>query len=324
MNIFKNKIVTVTGAGGSIGSAICKKLLLLGVHRLKCLDISEYSLYNLSQSLKSEKARYLIGDVRDKDRLDRAVSSSHIIIHAAALKHVSFCEFNPDEAFKTNVIGTQNLIDICRKTDTEHCVLISTDKAVNPTSVMGTTKLLAEKIFINAPENNLLNSTKFTVVRFGNVFGSAGSVVETFFKKISNNEKLSLTDENISRYFISMNEASNLVLDCLNHTKGESLTPVFILKMKKAKIKRIAERMSYILGKNQNHDFEITGLSRGEKFDEKLYTDFERKFIQTTEKYIIINKNIQNYQIEEKDFFMSDGEIDFLIKEWLESKKAYC
>lgn len=323
MSIFKDKIVTVTGAGGSIGSAICKKLLELGVYRLKCLDISEYSLYKLSQSLKSEKARYLIGDVRDKSRLERAVSSSHIIIHAAALKHVSFCEFNPDEAFKTNVVGTQNLIDICRKTNTEHCVLISTDKAVNPTSVMGTTKLLAEKMFINAPENNLANRTKFTVVRFGNVFGSAGSVVETFFKKILKNEKLTLTDKNIARYFISMSEASDLVLDCLNHTKGESITPIFILKMKKAKIRKIAERMFVALGKDfvDSEDFEITGLSRGEKFDEKLYTDFEKKFIQTTEKYIIINKDVQDMEIKESEVFMSDKEIDNLIKEWLQDKE---
>ena len=212
MPSFKNKIVLVTGAGGSIGSEICQKLLSLEVHRLKCFDISEYSLYRLSQKIENDdRARFLIGDVRDKERLERAVADADIVIHAAALKHVKFCEFNPDEAFKTNVNGTQNLVDACRKLDVKHAILISTDKAARPQSVMGTTKSLAEKIFINAPERSSRNNTKFTAVRFGNVFGTAGSVIETFYRQIATNTKITITDEDISRYFISVSDACDLV-----------------------------------------------------------------------------------------------------------------
>ena len=316
-NIFKNKSVLVTGAGGTIGSEICKKLLEKEVSRLYCYDISEYSLYRLSQSFKDDpRVRYLIGDVRDRERLERSVSSSDIVIHAAALKHVSFCEFNPDEAYKTNVTGTQNIVDCCRKSNVDHCVLISTDKAVNPTSVMGTTKLLAEKIFMNAPERDGTDLTKFTVVRFGNVFGSAGSVIETFHRQIMNRDCLTLTEEDISRYFISTSEACNLVLDCVNISEGKFTTPIFILKMKKARIKRIGERIAAYFGREEELDFKITGLKGGEKFEELLYTGYEKEYLKEMGKYIVVTREKQKNKFKDQEIFMTDSEIDRLILEW--------
>lgn len=329
INIFKDKSVLVTGAGGTIGSQICEKLLEKDISRLSCYDNSEYSLYRLSQEFNEDpRVRYLIGDVRDRERLERSISSADIVIHAAALKHVRFCEFNPDEAYKTNVIGTQNIVDACRKYNVDHGVLISTDKAVNPTSVMGTTKLLAEKLFMNAPERDGKDNTKFTVVRFGNVFGSAGSVIETFYRQILASEQLTLTDEEISRYFISTSEACDLVIDCIQISKGKFHTPIFILKMKKAKIKRIAERM-YAMNMDQpgraNHinppKFKITGLNEGEKFEELLYTSHEKEYLREMGKYMIVTREKQLEKFEENESFMKDSEIDQLILEWLSKNR---
>jgi len=317
---FENKNILVTGAGGSIGSEICKTLLSMNVKQIKCFDNSEYALYRLSKKLDDIKLRYLIGDVRDKERLERAVTDSDIVVHAAALKHVYFCEFNPDEAYKTNVLGTQNIIDACRKHNPDHCILISTDKAVNPTSVMGTTKLLAEKLFINAPERGK-NKTKFTVVRFGNVFGSAGSVIETFYNQIKKNKKITLTEMNISRYFMPISDACQLVLRCVCETQGENYTPIFILKMKKAKIKQIAERMNHKIKGNSNVDIEIIGLQNGEKTNEKLFTDHESSYMAEIKNYFVITKNKHYNKININDNFMCNKEIDDLIDGWLRKEK---
>ena len=316
--MFNNQTVLVTGAAGSIGSELCKKLLKLGVYRLKCYDNSEYGLYRLSQKLDNdERVRYLLGDVRDNQRLERAVFGSGYIIHTAALKHVKFCEFNPDEAFKTNVLGTQNIIDACRKANVQHCILISTDKAVKPTSVMGTTKSLAEKIFMNAPDRTD-NETKFTVVRFGNVFGSAGSVIETFYNQIRKGDKLTLTHADISRYFMSISDACDLVLNCFEKSEGEK---IFILKMKKAKILDIAKRMSKAMDPEKDFDYRVIGMSPGEKFDEILVDGAETKNCIEDNKFFIISKKPKNKKLTLSDNFMSEKEIDAMISAWLESRK---
>tara|TARA_Y100000592_G_scaffold15326_1_gene22337 strand:- start:10174 stop:11145 length:972 start_codon:yes stop_codon:yes gene_type:complete len=316
------KVVLVTGAGGSIGSQICENLLERKAAQIKCFDNSEYSLYRLSQKISNpEKCRFLLGDVRDKDRLERAVADSDIVIHAAALKHVKFCEFNPDEAFKTNVLGTQNVVDACRKQNVDHSILISTDKAARPLSVMGTTKSLAEKVFINAPERSKKNKTLFTVVRFGNVFGTAGSVIETFYNQIQLGSPITLTDVNISRYFISVKNAADLVLDCLDLTQGESETPIFILKMKKAKIKTVAEKMLKILRPKSKLSFDVIGLLPGEKFDEILVSDEELKFCKEDEKYLIITREMQKDKASLASSFMEDQEVEKMVFDWLNERR---
>ncbi len=315
--MLSNSTVLVTGAAGSIGSEICKKLLEMGVYRLKCYDNSEYGLYRLSQKINDdERVRYLLGDIRDPARLERAVFGSDYIVHAAALKHVKFCEFNPDEAFKTNVIGTQNVIDSCRKANVEHCILISTDKAVKPTSVMGTTKSLAEKIFMNAPDRNN-NEAKFTVVRFGNVFGSAGSVIETFYNQIRKNSEMTITHEDISRYFMSISEACDLVLECFEKSEGEK---IFILKMKKAKILDIARRMMSTVCPEKEFKYKVIGMSAGEKFDEVLVDQSEIENCIEDEKFFIISKKPQSKTVALDDSFMTNKEIDILINNWIESR----
>ena len=187
---------------------------------------------------------------------------------------------------------------------------------------MGTTKSLAEKIFINAPERSNQNNTKFTVVRFGNVFGTAGSVIETFYRQIATNNKITITDENISRYFISVSDACDLVLNCITLTGGESETPIFILKMKKAKIKDIAKKMSDIIRPGKDFNYEIVGLTPGEKFDEILVSSEELKYCKDDKKYIIITREVQETSIDNTCSFMNNKEIEKMINDWLLKNKG--
>ena len=319
-----NKVVLVTGAGGTIGSELCKQLLHKNVKQVKCLDSSEYNLYKLQNSVDTDKFRLLIGDVKDKDRLNRAVKGCDIVIHAAALKHVSFCEYNPDESVKTNIIGSMNLIDVCVNNNVKHTLFISTDKAVDPSTVMGTSKLMAEKIFINAPLSDNKSDCKFSVVRFGNVFGSAGSVVETFVNKIKNDKIIKITHPDMIRYFMSTPEAVDLVLDSIQDSNGGE---IFILKMKKVKILDLAKRIHFILKGDEDIEYEISDLVVGEKLDEHLISEYEKEYsdIEETDKYFIIKpmfnqphyKNkVKKNNIKISEENMTTKELDELIKQW--------
>jgi len=324
---FRGQTVLVTGAGGSIGSQLCKQIIKSNVKVLKAFDISEYNLHKLGQSLHSSKIRLLVGNVRDKERLSRAVAGSDIIIHAAALKHVPICEYNPDEAFKTNVQGSQNIVDLARLHNVRKSILISTDKAANPSSVMGTTKLLAEKMFLNAPAIPE-NDAKFYVVRFGNVFGSAGSVVEIFYNRLKKNQPISITHKEVSRYFMSVEQACKLILTTLEISEGNE---TFILKMSKAKILNVAKRICYILRKNEKFSWTETGLLPGEKLDEILMTHQEKMICTETDNFYIIKhgRNVPhhhdhlNLSLKNKDVisdhYMSYEELDEMILSWIKN-----
>ena len=316
--------ILVTGGTGSFGQAFIETILKKQKpHRLVVFSRDEFKQSQMAERYSKEDTnclRFFIGDVRDSARLEMAMLDVDIVIHAAALKHVPIAEYNPIECINTNVVGAENVIQAAIRNKVSKVMALSTDKAVNPTSVMGTTKLLAEKIFVNAPERSSKdskNKTKFTVVRFGNVFGSAGSVVETFHKQIYSGKKITLTNEDISRYFMSIKTACDLVLDCINLSKGERETPIFILKMKKLKIKDIAERMNVALNKKAKLQYQIIGLNRGEKFSESLYTDFESQFIKEDGDYLIVTKSRQPNKLAVLEKFMSKNEVDTLIKEWL-------
>ena len=325
MNIFKNKTVLVTGAGGSIGSAVCSNLIDSDVKTIKCLDISEYNLYRLQKKFNDDKRiKLIIGDIRDKERLASVVAGTDFIIHTAALKHVTFCEQNPEESFKTNVLGTQNIVKLANFYNVDHSILISTDKSVNPTSIMGTTKYLAEKTFLNNYEDswNGLESEflpKFTVVRFGNVFGSAGSVVETFYNQIKNNKILTITDENVSRYFISIEQAANLILDCFTHSEGNK---IFILKMNQIKILDLAKKIFDLTSDDkQLFNYKITGLTPGEKLKESLMTEKEKKLCKNFKDYYIINGANEENKIMFNEEPITDKKLELLVNHWLEKKQ---
>ena len=270
----KGKTVLVTGGGGSIGSEICRQIAKLGVGRLIIFDIYENNAYNLQQELKmaygaSLDLVTLIGSVREKERLESVFRdySPQIVFHAAAHKHVPLMEESPYEAFKNNVFGTLNVVRTAHEFGVESMTLISTDKAVNPTNIMGATKRIAELIIQNYSS---ISSTKFAAVRFGNVLGSNGSVIPLFKKQIEQGGPVTVTHPDIIRYFMTIPEASKLVIRAGALAKGGE---IFILDMgKPVKIVDLATSLIRLSGYEPNKDIMITftGLRPGEKLYEEL------------------------------------------------------
>lgn len=270
-----NKIVLVTGGGGSIGSELCRQIAKFNPKLLLILDIYENNAYDLQNELSYKETelnkKVIIASVRDKARLNQIISAyrPNIIFHAAAHKHVPLMEDNPSEAIKNNVIGTLNIAQLASQYKVEKFVLISTDKAVNPTNVMGATKRLCEMI-VQAVNHERGNKTEFVAVRFGNVLGSNGSVIPLFKRQIKNGGPVTLTHKDITRYFMLIPEAAQLVLQAGAYAKGGE---IFVLDMgKPVKIYDLAENLIRLSGYTPNSDIkiEITGLRPGEKLYEEL------------------------------------------------------
>ena len=270
-----NKIVLVTGGGGSIGSELCRQIAKFNPKLLLILDIYENNAYDLQNELSYKEPKLnkkvIIASVRDKARLNQIISAyrPNIIFHAAAHKHVPLMEDNPSEAIKNNVIGTLNMAQLASQYKVEKFVLISTDKAVNPTNVMGATKRLCEMI-VQAVNHERGNKTEFVAVRFGNVLGSNGSVIPLFKRQIKNGGPVTLTHKDITRYFMLIPEAAQLVLQAGAYAKGGE---IFVLDMgKPVKIYDLAENLIRLSGYTPNKDIkiEITGLRPGEKLYEEL------------------------------------------------------
>ncbi len=293
-NSITNKKILVTGGTGSFGKAVINKLL----KKYKPKKIVVYSRDELKQHEMStdiffnkhhKKLRFFIGDVRDKERLKLALSDIDIVIHAAALKQILAAEYNPMEAIKTNVLGAQNLIDACIDSPIpKKIIALSTDKAVDPINLYGASKLAADKLFVAA--NNLSNSKKifFSVVRYGNVFGSRGSVVPVFKEKILNKEKyLTVTDKNMTRFIITLDQATDFVLSCFKVMSGGE---IFIPKMPSIKIMDLAKVM-----KKDYQKIKITGIRAGEKLHEVLNSGYSNQDLFEAKKFYVINPEIKFY-----------------------------
>ena len=270
----KNKSVLVTGGGGSIGSELCRQLARIGVSQLSIIDHSEFNLYAIDKELSNEHTpiNSHLGDVTNQAHLYHIFKSAQpdVVFHAAAYKHVPMLETHACEGFLNNVIGTQNVADCCAEFGVEKMVLISTDKAVNPHSVMGATKRLAEKY---CQYKNARSQTDFLTVRFGNVLGSAGSVVPLFEQQIAAGGPVTVTHEKMERYFMTIEEACQLILQSLVLGDGND---ILVLDMgEPVKIKSLAERMIALSGKSQEVGIKITGLRLGEKLYEELHYDVE-------------------------------------------------
>lgn len=291
-SIFKDKIIFITGAG-SIGSEILKQLVQFDVHSIRMFDNDELKLHNIVQEYRTDRrVKYLFGDIRDKERLRIAMRNVDYVFHTAAMKHVSFCESNPIDAVKTNVIGTQNIIDVSIEENVEKVINISTDKAANPISVMGATKLLSEKMIVSASRYKGNIRTIFTTVRFGNVFGSSGSVVPVFERLIKNGDTLKITDPSMSRFMMSIDDAVKLIF---KSTAMAHDGDIFILKMPSIKIIDLAKAMMDKY--NNNVGLEIIGVQSGEKIHESLITREESNLAYENEDIIVIpcKKNINYY-----------------------------
>lgn len=266
----KGKRILVTGGCGSIGSEIVRQLIKFKASTIIVYDNAESPLFYLEQELKKTSGdihiRYIIGDVRDKERLDEVFESfrPNVVYHAAAYKHVPMMEGNPIEAIKTNVLGTKNVADASYFHGVETFVMVSTDKAVNPTNIMGATKRVAEIYtqFLNDKSN-----TSFITTRFGNVLGSQGSVVPTFIDQIINGGPVSVTHEDVIRYFMTIPEACQLVLQASSLGNGGE---IFLFDMgEPVKIINLAKRLINLLG-HHDVEIEIIGLRPGEKLYEEL------------------------------------------------------
>jgi len=287
---YEGKIVLVTGGAGSIGSEIVRKLLRFDVKAVRILDIDETRLFDLNQELQSNKIRLFIGDIRDKERLRRAVEDVDMIFHAAALKHVPLCEYNPFEAVKTNVLGTQNLIDVAIDANVEKFITISTDKAVNPVNVLGATKLLAERLTISANFYKGERKMAFSCVRFGNVLGTRGSVILLFRKQIWNGGPITITDPNMTRFMMNTSKAVELVLKAAEIAKGGE---IFVLKMPALRIADLADVMIESLAQKYGYDptevkKKVVGRRAGEKLYEELMTEDEAENVYEDEEMFII------------------------------------
>ena len=301
-SLIQNNVVLVTGGGGSIGEELCRQIMLHNPKQLLMLDIYENNLYEIEQELKTQYPASdiisLIANIRDEDRLFEIFEefSPDMVFHAAAHKHVPLMENNPTEAIKNNVFGTYNLVNACDKYNAKRFILISTDKAVNPTSVMGATKRLCEMI-IQAKDKE--SKTEYVAVRFGNVLGSNGSVIPLFKKQIAAGGPVTVTHKEITRFFMTISEAVSLVLQSITYAKGGE---IFVLDMgEPVKIYDLAKSLIEFSGLTPGKDIEITftGLRPGEKLYEELLMD---------EEDLEETKHQQIFVTEPMDFTMDDIE----------------
>jgi FlaA1/EpsC-like NDP-sugar epimerase len=301
----KNKVVLITGAAGSIGSELCRQIAFYKPSLLILLDTAESPLFDIQQEFKerypSIAIKTVLADVRNRKRLNELFKDirPQLVFHAAAYKHVPLMEHYPEESIHTNVLGTKNMADLSAFYQVEKFVFVSTDKAVNPTNVMGATKRAAEmyvQSFNEYLENNHTKfHTKFITTRFGNVLGSNGSVVPLFKKQLANGGPLTVTHPDITRYFMTIPEACQLVLEAgIMGNGGE----VYVFDMgSPVKIVDLAKRMIELSGKKVGEDIEIqfTGLREGEKLYEELLNDHERVQITHHPKILIAQVNPNSY-----------------------------
>ena len=319
--MFKGKTVLITGGTGSLGTALTKKLLKSDVGKIRIFSRDEWKQTNMKSELTDKRLRFLIGDIRDAPRLDRAMENVDIVFHTAALKQVPVAEYNPFEFIKTNVDGTQNVIDACLDNNVELAIGIGTDKAVSPSNTYGASKLLMERLFIGANFYKGEHKTKFICVRYGNVLGSRGSIVPVFVNQIKKGKKITITDPSMTRFNITMEEALNLIFRAIKNSKGGE---IFIPKLKAYKVGDMKDAI--VEGLNSSIKSEIISIRPGEKIHEFLInTDELRNTFENNEDYIIIDQQLQDSKFNEENILprtklnqaYSSDKVDLLTKDEL-------
>jgi FlaA1/EpsC-like NDP-sugar epimerase len=276
--MFRNKIIVVTGAAGTVGKEMVKVILEYGPAEIRAFDINESEIFMLGEKYSSEGilTPYL-GDVRDVNKLEQVFQGADIIFHLAAHKHVFLAEYNPFDTVQTNANGVQNVIQAALKNKVKRVLFTSSDKAVNPTSVMGTTKLLGERLVTAANIINFKSDTILASSRFGNVIGSRGSVVPIFIEQIQKGGPVTVTDERMTRFIMSIKQAAELVIKGALLAKGGE---VFITKMPVVRIMDLAKAMIELLAPKYGHDpdkieIKLIGAKPGEKMYEELMSQEE-------------------------------------------------
>ena len=285
--MFKGKKILITGGTGSLGQALTKRLLEDNIDTIRIFSRDELKQIQMQSAFDDKRLRFLIGDVRDKERLSRALEDIDVVFHTAALKQVPVAEYNPFEAVKTNVYGSQNLIDACYDHNIEKVIAVGTDKAVSPLNTYGATKMLMERLFISANFWHGNHNTKFICVRYGNVLGSRGSVVPLFVEQIKKENKITLTDPLMTRFNITMHQALDLISRAFKDGIGGE---VFVPKLKSYRLDILIDALNELL--NSSPKLEIIGIRSGEKFHESLINKDELRYTYETDlDYILIEKH---------------------------------
>lgn len=279
MSIFDDKTILLTGGTGSFGKKFTDIILKeCDLKSLRIFSRGELLQSEMSNSVDDERIRFLIGDVRDRKRVFRAMNNVDIVVHAAALKHVPVCEYNPIEAVKTNISGAVNIIDAAIDNKVRHVMAISTDKAVHPVNLYGATKMVSEKLFIQANSYAGPGKTKFSCVRYGNVVGSRGSVIPLFKKQMVNGE-ITITDKRMTRFWITLEQGIRFVMKSIELMKGGE---IFIPKIPSMRVTDLAEVIAP--GVRQKE----VGIRPGEKLHEVLLTEDESRHSLEYDNYYII------------------------------------
>ena len=289
-SILTNKRILITGGTGSIGESLVRRAIQDNAKAIKIFSNDENGLYELESSLTNTKnIDFIIGDIRDENTVETICKKIDIIFHAAALKHVDRCELYPIEAFSVNVLGTKNIVKSAIDENVKRVISISTDKAVNPVGVMGATKLLGEKL-LSSEAFHKNSSTIFASVRFGNVFHTRGSILPRIENQIKKGGPITLTDKRMKRFFMTKNDAVNLILNATTLAKGGE---TFVLKMPLLKLEDLFESMKILLAPKYGINpskikTKITGIRPGEKFIEFLLSSFEMEHVIETKDFFII------------------------------------
>lgn len=282
MNIIENKVVLVTGGTGSFGKKFIRKALELNVKKIIVFSRDELKQYEMKQEFQDKRIRFFIGDVRDKDRLYRAFDGVDIVIHAAAMKHVDACEYNPFEAVKTNIHGAQNIVEAAIDRGVEKVIALSTDKACSPVNLYGATKLASDKLFIAANAYVGEKKTRFSVVRYGNVVGSRGSVVP-FFQKVRHTGRVPITDERMTRFWITLEQGVQFVLDNLGRMQGGE---IFVPKIPSMNIMDLAKAIA------PECEIDVIGIRPGEKLHEAMIMEDDSRHTLEFETYYVIQPEL--------------------------------
>lgn len=324
-NFLNGKIILLTGGTGSFGKNFLYRIINSKCEPKKLIIFSrdEQKQFFLKEKLEElgiykEYIRFFIGDIRDIERLNLALRGVDIVINSAAMKHISSAEYNPFECVKTNIIGSQNIISSSITNNVKKVISISTDKAVNPSNLYGATKLVSEKLFINANNYSRADETRFAVVRYGNVIGSRGSVIPIFLNCLKNKLDIPITDNNMTRFWISLNQCADFVISNIKMMNGGE---IFIPKIPSMKVTDIAKTIA------PNLKHKIIGMQTGEKLSECLIgSDESNLTYEFNDRFLIINNDLKKKIIKSKTWnkvpigFSYSSDIN---KSWLTIKKMF-
>jgi len=294
--MFEDKKILITGGTGSLGTALTKYLLKTNVNTIRIFSRDELKQVQMQHDVTDKRLRFLIVDIRDKERLSRALEDIDIVFHAAAMKQVPIAEYNPFEAVKTNVLGAQNVIESCLDNEVEFALAIGTDKAVSPLNTYGATKLLMERMFTAANFYKGTHKTKFVCVRYGNVLGSRGSVLPKFIEQSKKGKQITITDQNMTRFNITMRQAVELVFRAVKYgSPGE----IFVPKLKSYRVGDLKDAIIELL--NVKVNVKKIPIRPGEKFHEVLINKDEIAYtFESRDDYVIRSPGVDELQIKTK------------------------